>query len=228
MAEIYNSQEVLSEGNGRKVVGIGPHFVAKYGLTVAATEGDVLVWLEQSTAIRAPKLYAVFKRINRNTLEELVCLIMERIHGDSLKELWPNADLRQKIWIIQTLKCFFTRLRALPPPESSTPYCNPMGGPLLDEMFLSREAAYGGPFRTENNLISALTNRARGRTDMSRDYLNELEQRLHEFVRPTAVPVFTHGHVNLDHIYIVPEYVNGVVKNKEIVLVDWEFAGWYA
>jgi hypothetical protein len=230
MVQVCASRDVMSESNGRRIVGIGNHFVAKYGPTVSTTEADVLAWLEQSTTtIRAPKLYAVFKKTDRNTRELSICIIMERIHGYLLEDHWGmegrGGDAKANFAVF--LNRFLKALRALPPPETSTPYCNPMGGPLLDQMFLSPAAANGGPFKTEEELIGALINRAR-RTSMRREDVDELDQRARQLMSPNARPVFTHGHLRLDHIFFTPTYEKGICKRWEIVLVDWECAGWYA
>jgi hypothetical protein len=228
ITQILTSQEILSESIGRRIVGVGQHFVAKFGPTVTATEADVLAWLEQSTTtIRTPKLYAVFKTIHPDTRQESVCLVTERIHGNCLKDAWHDARFDQKDRFAELLRKFFQKLRALPQPEFSTPYCNPMGGPLLDEMFLSRESDDGGPYRTEEDLIMALICRSRTKANMPRDYVDGLELRLKRAMIRGARPIFTHGHLRLEHIFVVPAPESGDGKIIDLVLIDWEFAGWY-
>jgi hypothetical protein len=228
MDQVCASTVILSRSNGRRVVAIGDHFVAKYGPTVSGREADTLVWLEQTTTeIRAPKLYVVFRKTDRNTRELTFCVIMERIGGYYLQPLWGEMDTQEKMALIEMLRQFFIKLRAIPPPRTSTPYCSPTGGPLLDQMFLSPPATNGGPFRSEAELVGALMNRVR-RTTMLRSDVDELERLAQAALRPDARPIFSHGHLRLDHIFFAPQWVDGVTRKYEIVLVDWECAGWYA
>jgi hypothetical protein len=229
ISQILQSRDVFRASSTRKVVAIGHHFVAKYGTTVDTTEGDVLAFLEESTNIRTPKLYAVLKKTDPKTDETAVCIIMERIHGYPLKPLWPRLNQPLKAIVADQLKALFANIRAIPPPPSDRPYCNPMQGPLLDEMFrITPEVRNGGPFKSEIDLIAALINRAWWLTSMPKEYVDYLSMRLKSAVRPNSGPVFTHGHLAPGNVLLVPKVeMDGSWSGIEPIMVDWEFAGWY-
>lgn len=52
--EIESATEILSGTTGCKVVGVGPHFIVKYGRQVDKTEGETMIFLQQSTSTRVP------------------------------------------------------------------------------------------------------------------------------------------------------------------------------
>ena len=80
VAEIIVSQDVLEDYPGRKVVGVGDHFVVKYGHRVDLLEGETMLFLKHSTSIPLPRVYAVFQDHDK----KYNYIIIERILGETL------------------------------------------------------------------------------------------------------------------------------------------------
>ena len=57
---IEASQDLLKEHDGRRVVRVGAHFVIKYGVDVALTEGENMLFLKQFSTIQIPDVYAIY------------------------------------------------------------------------------------------------------------------------------------------------------------------------
>ena len=72
----------------RRVGAVGPHFIVNYGRRVNEIEGQVLLFLEhhRGTCLRVPKLYAMYHIAGTG----YICLIMQRMPGESLEHLWPT------------------------------------------------------------------------------------------------------------------------------------------
>jgi hypothetical protein len=108
---IKSSKEVLCEQSARKVVGVAPCFVAKYGLQVDLEEGLNMIFIKNTTSILVPAVYALFKDSEKN--ENYI--IMERIQGSRLDSIWSSLDDAQKRVIAFQIKVNFTELRKLVP-----------------------------------------------------------------------------------------------------------------
>lgn len=54
--EIESATDILSVTTGRKVVGVGSHFLVKYGVHVDILEGETMLFLERSTPIPVPRV----------------------------------------------------------------------------------------------------------------------------------------------------------------------------
>lgn len=72
---IENSKDVLCEQSARKVVGIGPYFVVKYGVQADLEEGRNMIFVKNMTSVSVPKVYALYKDVESNKKY----IIMERI-----------------------------------------------------------------------------------------------------------------------------------------------------
>jgi hypothetical protein len=90
---IEASQDLLKEHDGRRVVRVGAHFVVKYGVDVALTEGEHMLFLKQFSTIQIPDVYAIYSHeneknkrlpINYIVMENIVMenIVMENIVGD--------------------------------------------------------------------------------------------------------------------------------------------------
>ena len=60
------SKDVLCEQSARKVVGVGPRFVVKYGLQIELEEGLDMIYIKNNTSVSVPKVYALFKDVESN------------------------------------------------------------------------------------------------------------------------------------------------------------------
>lgn len=213
---IERSNNVLCEQIARKVVGVGSHFVVKYGLQVDLEEGLNMIFLKTTTSVSVPKVYAVYKDVE--TKKNYI--IMERIRGDTLDSIWASLDYVQKQAIALQLKESFVELRKLRSPDG---YCSLDCKPLRDRIFYTGYAEESqhleGPFKTEMELNDALIKKY-----LSSGYLpvgkGHYYRRVFSSVLNGHPPVFTHGDLQRKNIMVNKE-------DGSITIIDWEFAGWY-
>jgi len=110
--EIESAVEILSDTTGRKVVGVGDHFVVKYGVQVDLLEGETMLFLGQSTTVPVPRIYALFRSPDqRNNY-----IIMERIRGPNLESEWSKMDQASKETVSLKLRLIFGEMRKLETP----------------------------------------------------------------------------------------------------------------
>lgn len=216
MDAIESSIEILCKQSARKVVGVGPHFVVKYGLQIELDEGLTMIFVANVTSVHVPKVYALFKDAERG--ENYI--IMERIQGVRLDSIWATLERTQKQAIAAQIRADFTELRKLRSPGG---YCSLDCKPLRDNVFYTghKEESLGidGPFKTETEFNDALIKKylASGYLPMGKaDYYRR------------ALPSIFHGHPPT-FSHGDPQRKNILINTKDlsITIIDWEFAGWY-
>ena len=217
--EMCHSSEVYSETSGRKVVGVGPFFVAKYGLQVDLGEGRNIIYVAEHTSTPVPRVYALFQdpESKRNFI------IMERIHGQSLDKAWLTLTPSQKQEISGKLQTMVGLWRKAPSPGR---FCNLDGLPLSDALFW--KGTGDDPFRNdevyndEEDLNKALI-----RNYALNDHLRG-KGKFYELAFPHIFrghePVFTHGDLQRKNVLVTTNSSTGEVV---LTMIDWEFAGWY-
>ena len=213
---IDSSNEILCEQSARKVVGVGSHFVVKYGLQVDLEEGQNMIFIRNTTSVPVPKIYALFKDVESGKNY----VIMERIRGDCLNSVWTLLDHDQKLAIALPIRACFIELRKLPSPDG---YCSLDGKPLRDNLFYTGTAEESlkleGPFKTEGELNDALIKKY-----LSSGYLPVGKANYYRRAFPSVLnrhpPTFTHGDLQRKNIIVGRE-------DSRITIIDWEFAGWY-
>jgi hypothetical protein len=226
--EIERSQDVLCDQTARKVVGVGQHFVVKYGLMIDLQEGETMLFIQQATSVPVPCVYALFKDAKNHK----AYIVMERIAGESLDSEWPLLSLSQKDIIAHKLRANFDEIRKLPSPGG---YCSLDERPLPDHVFWTGDTAnqIAGPFQTETELNDAMVKKY-----MLNNTLNGFPQEKANFYKrvfPSVLyghsPVFSHGDFQRKNIMVrkVLRSDDGKqsVYDYDPVIVDWEFAGWY-
>jgi hypothetical protein len=92
------------------VVGVGRHYVVKYGSQVDLNEGETMLHVARSTAVRVPQVFALF----RDEENEKNYIMMERIHGETLEQLWPSLSQVEKEEVSSHLKASMDELQGLP------------------------------------------------------------------------------------------------------------------
>ncbi len=214
VAEIISSQEFLRNSTGHKVVGIGYHFVVKYGPRVDLLEGETMRFLEHSTSIPVPRVYAIFQ--DHDTQHNYI--IMERIWGETLASVWPRMDNNEKEATVSALRSSLEQMRKLKSPGG---YCRLGHHGLPDEIFCTADPLHTGRFDTESDLNDALIARyiESGLSKFKADFYSRVFKRVfrdHE-------PVFTHADFQRKNIMVRN---HGEMQSK-IVIIDWETAGWY-
>jgi hypothetical protein len=213
--------EVISKSSGRKVVRVDTHFVVKFGPAVDLLEGRNILFVNQHTSIAIPRVYAIYSVQNADSTA-INYIVMENVTGDTLASRWPTLSMSQKQLISAKLNAFCSQLRSLPSPGY---FGSLERRPLLDPILWTDDSTCSGPFESEAALNEA----------MVRKYIyNGLPTHKANFYR-TAFPVvfsghppvFTHGDLQRKNILIKKTIGSGSVDDFTVVIVDWEFSGWY-
>jgi hypothetical protein len=126
--EIESATEIFSDIAGRKVVGVGDHFVVKYGIQVNLLEGETQFFLRQATTVPVPRICALF----RNADQSNSYIIMERFKGSSLESEWSKMDQASKETVSSKLQPIFEEMRKLETPGG---YCSVGHRGLPDGLF---------------------------------------------------------------------------------------------
>lgn len=224
--EIRSCSDVIQRRSAKKVVAINDRAVAKFGGAIDVAEGQALVFLERhAPGVPAPKLHAMF----RDGIE--VFLIMERAPGMQLDAIWPSLTESEKSSVTSKLSQIFDSMRRVECPWPDF-FGGLGGGSLRHYLFYSQKGNFThlGPLQGNTDFVKSMVANFRalvernGRADYKvRFYEEYLAQALGDF-RPTL----THGNVQKKNI-MVAEIEGGQEngeRNFEIVLVDWEAAGW--
>ncbi|KAF2128093.1 hypothetical protein P153DRAFT_367983 [Dothidotthia symphoricarpi CBS 119687] len=228
LEEIEAATEILSDRTQCKVVGIGVHFVVKYGAQVDKLEGETTLFLGQSTCVPVPRVYALFQTPYRDIKRTYI--IMERIRGPTLASEWPKMNRASKVAVSAKLRIIFEDMRKL---ESPGGYCSLSHQGLPDGLFWTMDPSkpFTGPFDTEEELNNAMV--AKQLQDgCSKHQANYFARTYKEFFINHA-PVFSHGDFQRKNIMIRNSpMVEGKeaqwdVTHPDIVIIDWEYAGWY-
>ena len=151
--EIVSSDDWMCDQTGRKVVGVGPHFVVKYGMQIDLSEGQAIFYVAKNTSVPVPKVYALDDDVD----DRRKYIIMKRVQGCTLEHLWPSLTKVQKESTCARLKSSLAKLRALPSPGS---FCGLNNAPLADDLFCisnnDQKFHQDGPFETEEDLNKSL------------------------------------------------------------------------
>ncbi len=225
-AEIESSQDVLCEQSARKVVGVGAHFIVKYGLQIDLAEGQNMLMIKKTTSVSVPYIYALFK----DHVSNQNYIIMERIAGVTLDRVWASLNQTQKEAVSAKIKASLDELRKIPSPGE---YCSLDKRPLLDSIFWTGDSAESlgleGPFETEAGLNNALI-----RKYLSSNGLPEGKAEFYKRAFPSVLcehpPVFTHGDLQRKNIMVLLYSIDRIEEAKDIVrvtFIGWEISGWY-
>ncbi|KAL1860728.1 hypothetical protein VTK73DRAFT_7207 [Phialemonium thermophilum] len=220
-AAILQSQVVLKkERPGRRVVRVGKHYAVKYGATVSVTEGLSMLFAKDACDIHIPKVYALYTRISPSG-HSIGYIVMEYMEGQTLQAVWETLSDTAKADICAKLREIFDALRSIPSPG----YFGCVGRQPLEEcMFWTRpddgkveRGLLNGPFNSEDQLNNAFVLKYlynSGIPAKAAFYRRAFPRVFHG--HPA---VFTHGDFQRKNVI--------VQDNGELVLLDWESAGWY-
>lgn len=226
--EIASSSDILSKTGGCTVVGVGTHFVVKYGPQVVPLEGETMLFLSQSTPVPVPRVYAMYQDLDKKVTYTYI--VMERIRGRTLAEEWPSMDSASKIAVSVRLRTILNDMRALPSPGR---YCSVGRQRLPDGIFWTSDPLmpYAGPFNTEDELNKSI---------LAKYVAEQPSKHKANYYARTFPEVFrdhepTFSHADLQRKNIVMRYPStdgdtdsgGTSAEPEPVIIDWEFAGWY-
>lgn len=225
--EIRGCKDVIWERYASKVVAINDEIVVKYGNSIRVWEGQALIYLEQhAPGVPAPRLYAMYKDSGQTFL------VMQRAPGVQLDSIWPSLTESEKDSIVAKLHQTFDYMRHVQCPWPDF-FGGLDGGSAYQYLFYSPKDGGGhkGPFRDESALVAALTGNFRaliernGRSDYKARFYETHLSRVLRNHRPTL----THGDVQQKNIMVAEDPSRGDNGDRSfnIVLVDWEHAGWF-
>ena len=227
-AQIRGSKDVLREIGVHKVVGVGPHFVVKYG-TLDVIEAQNMIFVRRQTKIPVPRVYAIFETADK----KCVFFVIERTQGKTLASVWSDMSNAQKNIVLQKLQAYFEELSRLPSPG----YYGSIGRrQLMSGMFWigdgagDRIPAITGPFDTEAQLNEGIVGRS---ISISSDtgeppWKGKFYRRSFPAVFHGHPPVFTHGDFQPKNVMvrsISPS--SSVAQSYEVTIIDWATSGWY-
>jgi hypothetical protein len=226
--DIRNCLNVLKETSTSKVIAVNEKIIAKFGTGIDFWEGQALIYLEREVSkVPAPRLYAMYHD------SEQVFLVMERIPGVQLDSIWCSLTDTEKQSIITRLRVIFEAMRAAECPQPKF-FGGLDGGSVHHYLFydLNGSGNHLGPFKDGAAFVQGLLGnfRALVKTNSRPDYkVRFYEKQFANTVREYR-PTLTHGDAQRQNI-IVTERPNSSDNKKErsfdVVLVDWEKAGWY-
>lgn len=218
--EIESAKEIFSDTTGCKVVGVGTHFVVKYGVQVDPLEGKTMLFLAQSTLVPVPRVYAIFQ----NSARDNTYIVMERIKGSSLDLEWPRMDSASKEAVAFQLRNVFAEMRKLASPGG---YCGVGRRGLPDGLFWTDDPSnpFAGPFDTEAELNKALILKYT-KSGLPKHKANYYT-RTFTGVFQSHEPTFSHADFQRKNILVRDRATQPESAHLELVIIDWEFAGWY-
>ena len=85
-----SSQEFLTDDPALKVAVVGTQFVVKHGKGLNLQEGRMMIFIRQKTTVPVPCVFALFEEDGR------AFIMMERIYGRTLREVWDINDDHKK------------------------------------------------------------------------------------------------------------------------------------
>ncbi|CAG8205259.1 unnamed protein product [Penicillium salamii] len=217
--EIENAPDISMEYGGRRIVGVGQHYVVKFGLGVNLIEGENMLFVRQKTTISVPRVFALYS--DPETGKNFI--VMERILGQTLLSAWPQLTKPEKEEILKHLRRYFDDLRQLPSPNYFGSFDQRR---LLDEIFWTHEPdpLVNGPFYSEDDLNEAMLRKYtyNGGPLYRAEYL----RRCFPFIFKGHKATFTHGDLQRKNI-ILREKSHQDQECSRLVIIDWEKSGWY-
>jgi tRNA A-37 threonylcarbamoyl transferase component Bud32 len=221
VAEIMTAPTRLSKEYEKAVYRVGEHFAVKFGAGVHLQEGENMLFVQQSTSIPVPKVYAIFH--DKET--EMDFIVQEYIPGRDLDPVWETLGTTEKQAIASQLRRYLGELRSIPSPGY---YGGIWKQPIRDFHFTCRnpgdqpykDSAISGPHETEEQWVEAMWRCLDTRTEtlMARRMMSLVRRHYHGVFKGHE-SVFTHGNI-LPRNLILRE-------DGTVVMIDWERSGWY-
>lgn len=212
---------------GDAVARVGQHFVVKYGKrSRILQEGENLLFVQQSTNVPVPQLYALFHDDETDTN----FIVQEYIPGKLLASLWGKLSTAEKQAITSQLRRNMDELRSIPSPgyygglwrQPIQDCLFAEGGPLGVNRRPHPDSTISGPQETEEAWTDAMwrfldtsVHPDSAYAVMVLPYL----RRPYQAVFKGHYPVFTHGDLQPVNIMLGDD--------GRVVIIDWERAGWY-
>lgn len=225
--EIRNASDIVSQRTGQTIVIVGSTFLIKYGRATPEREGQTLLYLEHALPkLPVPRLYAMY----HDGADLFV--VMERIHGPNLNDIWQRLTHNEKESITQSLRTTFDDMRQATGPET-TRYGSVEGTPIPHHLFWDpdEDPVYCGPFDNESQFNSGLLaqyKRIQEENNLPSYKLNFYSSHLGDVLSGHR-PVFTHADVQRKNMIVIDqnETTPERLRSCKVALVDWESAGFY-
>jgi serine/threonine protein kinase len=225
VAEILASKERLSAPYQPPVVRVGGHFAVKYGEPrggVRLQEGENMLFVQQSSSVPVPTVYAIFHDEGTN----MNFIVQEYIPGKLLERVWGGLSSAEKSGIASQLRRHLDELRSIPSPgyyggiwRQPNPdfyFANPENGrqPHQDESITK-------PHGTEEQWVDAMWRCVAARHPKEKQNSLSLLRHHYQTIFKGHSPVFTHADLFPGNIMVRDD------DNKTLVIIDWEHSGWY-
>lgn len=197
------------------VVLVKRHFVVKYGPKVRLQEGENMLFVQQTTSIRIPRVYALFEN------EGTTYIVMERVQGKPLSSCWDKLDEEARAKVNVQLRTYFDDLRKV---ESPGYYGGVWGQQVLDPCLTSRPSWDWSddvvePMETEEEWVERMLWVLQY---AGPEPCGGLRDRWFPHCQAVLMngrrPVFTHGDIHSGNIILA--------EDGEVTVIDWEFSGW--
>jgi aminoglycoside phosphotransferase (APT) family kinase protein len=191
--------------------------VVKYGSQVDLNEGETMLHVARSTAVRVPQVFALF----RDEENKKNYIIMERIHGETLEQLWPSLSQVEKEEVSSRLKASMDELRRLPSPGVFCALkCRPLPDVLFGGMQVSGDAS-GSVYSSEEQLHASLLKEYESLMPLLKGKA-EFYRRSWPLVFHGHAPTFTHGDLQKQNII-----VSKSDRGWRTTILGWRYAAWY-
>ncbi|KAG6002309.1 hypothetical protein E4U21_003261 [Claviceps maximensis] len=201
----------------RTCLPLSGRYILKTGPDVDLTEAATMEFVASRTNIPVPRVHCSFVRKGKTYI------VMERIRGKSVPEVWPTLSPQQRDDLFAQLRGMIQELRSLPAPGPEL--ANPFGGSLCDCRMLRKSPRFG-PFTSTKEFHRWLREGfhpdqypegiACLRDD---DWLEAKKMVAMQDREEWGLPVFTHCDLNPTNI---------MVRDGKIVsIIDWEMSGWW-
>ncbi len=217
----------LPEAIGIPVARVGQHFVVKYGKeSKILQEGENLLFVQQSTSVPVPRVYALF----HDDKTDMNFIVQEYIPGRLLASCWGKLSTAEKQSITSQLRHHMDELRSIPSPGY---YGGVWRQPIQASLFAEHgplgmnrrphpDSTISGPHETEEAWTDAMWRFLDTSVESNSVFVPSFIpflRRPYQAIFKGHHPVFTHG--DLQPVNIMLRDDGGVV------IIDWEHAGWY-
>lgn len=211
-----------------RVYRIGDHYAVKYGLRTSTQEGENMLFVQQSTSIPVPKVYAIFEADVHGLTTSFI--VMDYVPGNTLARSWPTLDAAQKRGVVSQLRAWVDELRRIPSPGY---YGGLWRQPVRDVDFedkrtglLYPQPEIAGPHDTEEQFVDAMWRCLDNARNVAAEDSPAVRVRRLAYIRRQyhAIfkghrPVFAHANFYPGNVMLKPD--------GSLVVIDWEHAGWY-
>ena len=221
VASILGFKNVISK-HINTVIRYNQHYVVKYGTDTSLQEGLNMLFVQRTTDIPVPKVYALF----HDKATDMNFIVQEYIPGKNVGDIWNDLDDDEKTDITSQLRRYLDQLRSLR--QTGRPYFGGVWRRPTADWYLNGGPDAGdatrppvGPFENEEDWVDAMLRVAFGAhsgSTRSADDDEWMKYVFHAFFQGHK-PVFTHGDLSGGNIRLR--------EDGTVTLLDWQYSGWH-